>query len=92
MNYPLRRAGTGGINNATGTYAWRDTVPTDPDPYAREVSHDPQTPTMTDGTKYASGAYRAIDNGSVAAKSWASSVRPSRWACHRKRRAWRASS
>ena len=37
MNYPLRRAGTGGINNVTGTYAWRDTVPTDPDPYAREV-------------------------------------------------------
>jgi isoamylase len=38
------------------------------DPYTREVSHDPLTPTMTDGTKYASGAYRAIDNGSVAAK------------------------
>jgi len=38
------------------------------DPYAREVSHDPLTPTMNDGTKYASGAYRAIDNGSVAAK------------------------
>jgi glycogen operon protein len=38
------------------------------DPYTREVSHDPQTPTMNDGTKYASGAYRAIDNGSVAAK------------------------
>ncbi len=38
------------------------------DPYAREVSHDPQTPAMNDGTKYASGAYRAIDNGSVAPK------------------------
>ncbi|MCI0479299.1 isoamylase, partial [Candidatus Uhrbacteria bacterium] len=38
------------------------------DPYTREVSHDPLTPTMNDGTKYASGAYRAIDNGSVAAK------------------------
>lgn len=38
------------------------------DPYAREISHDPQTPTMNDGTKYASGAYRAIDNGSVAPK------------------------
>jgi hypothetical protein len=37
MNYPLRRAGTGGINNATGTYAWRDTVTADPDPYAREA-------------------------------------------------------
>jgi isoamylase len=38
------------------------------DPYAREVSHDPQTPTMNDGTIYASGAYRAIDNGASAPK------------------------
>ncbi|MEA2490640.1 MAG: isoamylase, partial [Acidobacteriota bacterium] len=26
------------------------------DPYAREVSHDPQTATQTDGTRYASGS------------------------------------
>jgi glycogen operon protein len=38
------------------------------DPYAREVSHDPQTPTMNDGTIYASGAYRAVDNGASAPK------------------------
>lgn len=39
------------------------------DPYALEVSHDPTTPTMTDGTIYASGSsYRAIDNGIKAPK------------------------
>ena len=38
------------------------------DPYAREISHDPQTPTQTDGTRYASGAYRAIDTGASAPK------------------------
>ncbi|MGZ5444838.1 MAG: glycogen debranching protein [Thermoanaerobaculia bacterium] len=38
------------------------------DPYAREVSHDPQTPTQTDGTRYASGPYRAIDTGASAPK------------------------
>lgn len=39
------------------------------DPYALEVSHDPTTPTMTDGTIYASGSsYRAIDNGTKAPK------------------------
>ena len=38
------------------------------DPYTREVSHDPQTPTMTDGTIYASGAYRAVDDGASAPK------------------------
>ena len=39
------------------------------DPYAREVSHDPQTPTQTDGTRYASGSsYRAIDTGASAPK------------------------
>jgi glycogen operon protein len=39
------------------------------DPYARELSHDPTTPSMTDGTKYASGAlYRNIDSGNVAPK------------------------
>ena len=37
MNYPLRRAGSGGTDNRTGTYAWRTTVTVDPDPYAREV-------------------------------------------------------
>ncbi|HVE82899.1 MAG TPA: isoamylase [Myxococcales bacterium] len=39
------------------------------DPYAREVSHDPVTPTQTDGTIYASGsAYRLIDDGTRAPK------------------------
>ena len=39
------------------------------DPYAREVSHDPQTPTQTDGTRYASGSsYRNIDTGASAPK------------------------
>ena len=39
------------------------------DPYALELSHDPTTPTMTNGTIYASGAtYRAIDSGSSAPK------------------------
>jgi isoamylase len=39
------------------------------DPYAREMSHDPQTPTQTDGTRYASGStYRAIDTGASAPK------------------------
>ena len=39
------------------------------DPYALELSHDPTTPSMSDGTVYASGAlYRNIDNGSVAPK------------------------
>lgn len=39
------------------------------DPYAHELSHDPTTPAMNDGTVYASGAlYRAIDNGAVAPK------------------------
>ena len=39
------------------------------DPYAKELSHDPTTPSMTDGTKYASGAlYRNIDSGNVAPK------------------------
>ncbi len=40
------------------------------DPYALEISHDPKTPTQTDGTIYASGpSYRAIDDGSRAPKS-----------------------
>jgi isoamylase len=39
------------------------------DPYALELSHDPTTPTMTNGTIYASGAtYRNIDSGSSAPK------------------------
>jgi glycogen operon protein len=39
------------------------------DPYARELSHDPQTPVQTDGTRYASGpSYRAIDTGASAPK------------------------
>jgi len=39
------------------------------DPYALELSHDPTTATMTDGTVYASGAsYRLIDDGAVAPK------------------------
>ena len=37
MNYPLRRAGTGGVDTTTGRYAWRTLVEADPDPYAREV-------------------------------------------------------
>ena len=37
INYPLRRAGTGGTDNSTGKYAWRSTVAVDPDPYAREA-------------------------------------------------------
>ena len=40
------------------------------DPYAREISHDPKTPSCEDGTIYASGAdYRHIDSGPCAAKS-----------------------
>ncbi|MFC5801670.1 alpha-amylase family glycosyl hydrolase [Streptomyces formicae] len=39
------------------------------DPYAREVSHDPQRPGMTDGTIYGSGpAHRAKDDGAQAPK------------------------
>ncbi|MRV72472.1 glycogen-debranching protein [Duganella sp. FT92W] len=39
------------------------------DPYARELSHDPVTPAMQDGTIYASGPlYRNIDNGAQAPK------------------------
>ncbi|MFL6660204.1 MAG: alpha-amylase family glycosyl hydrolase [Massilia sp.] len=39
------------------------------DPYALELSHDPNTPTMNNGTIYASGAlYRNIDSGSSAPK------------------------
>jgi glycogen operon protein len=39
------------------------------DPYALEMSHDPTTPTNSNGTIYASGAtYRNIDSGSLAPK------------------------
>ncbi|HEX5541820.1 MAG TPA: hypothetical protein VFX60_09690, partial [Micromonospora sp.] len=39
------------------------------DPYAREISHDPLRPGMTDGTIYASGpTYRSIDTGPHAPK------------------------
>jgi glycogen operon protein len=39
------------------------------DPYTLEMSHDPTTPTNTNGTIYASGAtYRNIDSGSLAPK------------------------
>ncbi len=39
------------------------------DPYALELSHDPTTPTMTNGTIYASGVtYRNIDSGASAPK------------------------
>lgn len=40
------------------------------DPYTREISHDPKTPTCPDGAIYASGAqYRHIDSGPCASKS-----------------------
>jgi isoamylase len=39
------------------------------DPYALELSHDPNTPTMNNGTIYGSGAlYRNIDSGDSAPK------------------------
>ncbi len=39
------------------------------DPYALELSHDPTTPTMNNGTIYASGAlYRNIDSGTSGPK------------------------
>ena len=39
------------------------------DPYAREVSHDPLTPSAPDGTAYASGPlYRSVDTGTRAPK------------------------
>jgi glycogen operon protein len=39
------------------------------DPYALEISQDPENPTNQDGTVYASGAnYRLMDSGSVAPK------------------------
>jgi glycogen operon protein len=39
------------------------------DPYALELSHDPETPAQTDGSVYASGPqYRLLDSGRVAPK------------------------
>ncbi|MEO6776681.1 MAG: alpha-amylase family glycosyl hydrolase [Kofleriaceae bacterium] len=38
------------------------------DPYALELSHDPQTPAQADGTPYATGAHRDLDSASVAPK------------------------
>jgi isoamylase len=39
------------------------------DPYAREISHDLQTPAQLDGTRYASGPqFRALDTGALAPK------------------------
>jgi isoamylase len=39
------------------------------DPYAQEVSHDPVTPSWSDGTIYASGpSYRNVDSGAHAPK------------------------
>ncbi len=36
------------------------------DPYALELSHDPQTPTQGDGTAYAVGSHRDLDSAPVA--------------------------
>lgn len=38
------------------------------DPYARELSHDPTTPTNLDGSIYATGANRTKDSGPLAPK------------------------
>ena len=38
------------------------------DPYARELSHDPNTPAQPDGAPYATGMRRAIDSAPVAPK------------------------
>ncbi|MET8149199.1 isoamylase [Actinoplanes sp. NPDC049668] len=38
------------------------------DPYAREISHDPRTPSRTDASGYRSGANRAVDTGTFAPK------------------------
>ncbi|MSO82078.1 MAG: hypothetical protein EXQ53_02110 [Acidobacteria bacterium] len=37
MTFPIRRAGTGGTNNATGKYDWRDDAPEPSDPYQLET-------------------------------------------------------
>jgi isoamylase len=38
------------------------------DPYARELSHDPTTPSQPDGAPYATGARRGLDSALVASK------------------------
>ncbi len=38
------------------------------DPYALELSHDPQTPAQGDGTPYATGTHRDLDSAQVAPK------------------------
>jgi hypothetical protein len=40
MNYPVRRAGTGGTDPRTGKYNWRDVVTRDDNPNANEVWED----------------------------------------------------
>jgi hypothetical protein len=37
MTFPRRRAGTGGTDNRTGKYAWRDTAAPESNPYAKEA-------------------------------------------------------
>lgn len=47
------------------------------DPYALEISHDPQNPLSNDGTLFASGAqYRSIDSGAKAPKGIALKADP----------------
>ena len=38
------------------------------DPYALELSHDPQTPAQGDGTAYAVGTHRELDSAAIAPK------------------------
>jgi len=38
------------------------------DPYALELSHDPQTPSQGDGTPYAVGSHRDLDSAAIAPK------------------------
>ena len=40
------------------------------DPYAREISHDPLTPALPDGSRYGTGpTFRTVDTGTTAPKS-----------------------
>jgi isoamylase len=39
------------------------------DPYALELSHDPQTPAQADGTPYAVGSHRDLDSAAIAPKA-----------------------
>lgn len=56
MNYPVRRAGSGGTDRVTGKYAWRDAVAVDPDPYAREVWEN----TCNEGVGYTIDGLRTL--------------------------------